>query len=169
MRLTLSLLGLLLATPALAQQTPPPGTPPAPGSPPQPAANLIAEPVALMIAGFDSDGDARVTRAEFDAGLRRSFDAFDTAKRGSLSYIGFSDWAETFLGNRNALPSPFEVDADGDNRITFAELANRFDLFFTRFDADKDGVIVRSELVALRPPPVINYDRRRRDRESGQQ
>jgi Ca2+-binding EF-hand superfamily protein len=165
MRLLLILLAALFATPALAQQAPPaapPAAPALPGAPTQPAANLIAEPVGLMIATFDSDGDARVTRAEFDAGLRRSFDAVDTEKRGSLSYIRFSDWAETFLGNRNALPSPFEADADGDNRITFAELADRFDLFFARFDIDKNGVIVRSELVAMRPPVVIERDRRGR-------
>jgi Ca2+-binding EF-hand superfamily protein len=144
MRLLLSLTALI-AAPALAQQTAPPP------KPQQPAANIIAEPVAMMIAAFDSDGDARVTRAEFDAGLRRSFDSIDTAHRGAIGYIAFADWAERWLGDRNALPSPFEVDRDGDNRISFDELATRFDLYFTRFDADKDGVIVRSELVELRP------------------
>ena len=36
------------------------------------------------------------------------------------------------------------------------------------FDADKDNVIVRAELVALRPPPMIRYDRRRGDRDGEQ-
>jgi hypothetical protein len=160
MRLLLILLGVLTALPAYAQQTP--GAPPAPGAAAQPPANLIAEPVGLMIAGFDSDGDGRITRAEFDAGVRHSFELADPQHRGSLSYIGFSDWAETWLGNRNALPSPFEVDADGDNRITLPELADRFDLFFTRFDANKDGVIVHAELVRVGPPQMIRFDRRRR-------
>jgi hypothetical protein len=71
---------------------------------------------------------------------------------GSIGYIGFSDWSERWLGDRNTLPNPFEVDRDGDNRITFAELAARFDLFFTRFDANKDGVLVtRSELLTYAP------------------
>jgi hypothetical protein len=152
----LPLLLALIAVPAHAQTAP--AVPP-PVAPPQPAANLIAEPVALMIAAFDADGDARVTRPEFDAGLRRSFDSADPAHKGSISYIGFSDWAERWLGNRNALPSPFEVDADGDNRITFDELATRFDLFLARFDLNKDGVLVRTELVALRPQLLM--DRRR--------
>lgn len=167
MRLLPILLGILIALPAQAQQTP--AAPPAPGGPAQPPANLIAEPVGLMIAGFDSDGDARVTRAEFDAGLRHSFEAADSQKRGSIGYVGFSDWAETWLGNRNALPSPFEVDADGDNRITLAELSDRFDLLFTRFDANKDGVIVRSELVRVGPPQMIRFDRRRRGEDEQQQ
>jgi hypothetical protein len=146
------LLAALLAMPALAQETPAPPVPTAPPRPGQPAATVIAEPVAMMIAAFDADGDARVTRAEFDAGLRRSFDSIDTRHAGSLGYIAFSDWAERWMGDRNTLPSPFEVDRDGDNKISFAELAARFDLLFTRFDANKDGVLVRSELVTIRPP-----------------
>ena len=163
MRLLLALFASLIAVPAHAQTEPPPPTPPG-QAPAQPAANLIADPVGVMIAGFDADQDGRVTRAEFDAGVRRSFELADTQHRGSISFIGFSDWAETWLGNRNALPGPFEVDKDGDNRITLAELTARFDLFFSRFDVNKDGVIVRSELVRVGPPQMIRFDgRRRRD------
>lgn len=145
MRLLTLPIALLAATPALAQTA----TPAAPT--PQPAATVIVEPVAMMIAAFDADGDARVTRAEFDAGLRKSFDSMKP-QGGMFSYIGFSDWAERWLGDRNTLPSPFETDRDGDNKISFDELAARFDLFFTRFDADKDGVLIRRELVTIRPP-----------------
>ncbi len=157
MRFIPLLAGLLFAAPALAQTTPTP--PPAaalPGQrPPQPTPTIIVEPVAMMIAAFDRDGDARVTRAEFEAGLEASFKAIDTAGRGSLSYIGFSDWALMWLGDRNALPGAFEVDTDGDNRITLGELRARFTLFFNRFDADKDGMIVRSELVSVRTPAAL--------------
>lgn len=133
----------------------------------QPAATVIVEPAAMMIAAFDADGDAKVTRAEFDAGLRHSFDSIDTAKTGSIGYIGYSDWSERWMGDRNTLPSPFEVDRDGDNRITYAELADRFGLLFTRFDADKDGVLVRRELVTIRPQmfnPGGDRGKRKRDR-----
>ena len=102
-----------------------------------------------------------MTRAEFDAGLRHSFDSIDTRHTGSLGYIAIGDWAERWLGDRNTLPSPFEVDRDGDNKISYAELAARFDLFFTRFDANKDGVLVRSELVTIRPQ-AFSPDRGRR-------
>ena len=167
MRLLFALLASLIAVPAYAQTEPPPPTPPG-QAPAQPAANLIVDPVGMMIAGFDGDQDGRVTRAEFDAGVRRSFELADTQHRGFLGYIGFSDWAETWLGSRNALPSPFEVDADGDNRITLPELTDRFDLFFTRFDVNKDGVIVRSELVRVGPPQMIRFDGRRRRQQQDQ-
>jgi hypothetical protein len=156
MRLFLLLAGLFAATPALAQQAPPPGAPAT--RPGQPAATIIAEPVALLIAAFDADGDARVTRAEFDSGLGRSW---ATNAAPIVGYIGYSDWAERWLGDRNALPNPFEVDHDGNNRIGFDELAQRFELFFTRFDANKDGVITRAELLIVRHPPIPR-DRRGR-------
>lgn len=164
-------LAVIAATPAAAQTTPKPdrvslgraGEPSVRSVPGQPQPVVIAEPVAMMIAGFDTDGDARVTRAEFDAGLRRSFDSMDPARKGSLGYIAFSDWAERWLGDRNTLPSPFESDRDGDNQVSFAELAARFELFFQRFDADKDGVLVRRELVTVRalPMPPGNGKRKR--------
>ena len=90
------------------------------------------------------------TVAELDAGVRRSFAAIDTAHGGSFGYIGYSDWALRWLGDRNALPSPFEVDADGDNRITLAELQAQFARVFARLDKDGDGVVTRAEALTIR-------------------
>lgn len=157
MRLLL-VLAALIATPALAQERTQIPTPASNGAAPigtstreQPAFTVIVEPVAMMIAAFDADGDGKVTKAEFDAGLRHSFDVIDTRHQGWLSYIAYSDWQERWMGDRNTVPSPFEVDRDGDNKITFAEIAARFELLFARFDANKDGVIERKELVTIRP------------------
>ena len=161
MRLFL-MIATFAAIPALAQQAP--VTPVVPGPQAQPAATVMVEPVGMMIAAFDSDGDARISRAEFDAGLRHTFDSIDTRKTGSLGYIAFSDWSERWLGDRNTLPSPFETDRDGDNRVTWDELAARFDLLFARFDTNKDNAIARSELLTLRPQM---FDRDRRGRPMG--
>jgi hypothetical protein len=136
------LLALLLqaAVPAL----------PVPAVPGQPPATFVVEPVGMAIAGFDADGDGRTSRAELDAGVRRSFAAIDSGKAGTIGYIAFADWAERWLGDRNALPSPFEVDSDGDNRITLAELQGTFARIFARLDVDKDGVVTRKELLTIR-------------------
>ncbi|WP_084582563.1 EF-hand domain-containing protein [Sphingomonas azotifigens] len=164
MRLFLLLAACTAALPALAQERPAPGqiTVNAPGA--QPQATVIAEPVALLIAGFDSDGDARVTRAEFDAGLKRSFDSADTAHTGSLGYIAYSDWSLRWMGDRNTLPSPFEMDRDGDNKVSWAEFQDRFAQIFARFDKNKDGVIERSELVTIRPPAFNPMEGKRKRR-----
>jgi EF hand len=158
MRLFLLLAAAFAALPAAAQEQVIPQIVPSPG---QPAATVIAEPVALLIAGFDGDGDARVTRAEFDAGLKRSFDSVDTAHAGTLGYIAYSDWSLRWMGDRNTLPSPFELDRDGDNKISWAEFQERFAGIFARFDKNKDGVIERSELVSIRPPAFSPMDRKR--------
>ncbi|MBN8812047.1 MULTISPECIES: EF-hand domain-containing protein [unclassified Sphingomonas] len=155
-------LALVAATPAFAQERTripaPEGSSAGPigsSTPQQPAFTVIVEPVAMMIAAFDADGDGKVTRAEFDAGLKRSFDAVDTRHQGWLGYIAYSDWQERWMGDRNTVPSPFEVDRDGDNKVSFAELAERFDLLFKRFDADRNGVIERKELVTIRPQVMM--------------
>ena len=138
------LLALLLqaATPVTAVQVPP--------GPGQPPATFVVEPVGMAIAGFDADGDGRTSRAELDAGVRRSFASVDTGNRGAIGYIAFADWAERWLGDRNALPSPFEVDSDGDDRITLGELQATFARIVARLDVDKDGSLARKELLTIR-------------------
>ena len=120
-----------------------------PPGPQQPPATMVVEPVAMLLATFDGDGDGRTTRAEMEAGARRGFAAFDKGA-GGLGYIAFADWAERWLGDRNALPSPFEVDADGDNKVTLAELIAQLARTFDRLDKNKDGALTRAELLTIR-------------------
>ena len=151
MRLTLFAALALIAAPAAGQRVQVGGSPDAPRPPKDqpPTATIMAEPVAVFIGACDADGDARVTRAELAAGAGRSFASIDKDGKGSVGYIQFADWAERWLGDRNALPSPFDTDTDNDDRITLAELKAQLDKTFTRFDRDKDGVLVRSELLTI--------------------
>ena len=137
-------------------------TAPLPGPPTQPPATMVVEPVAMMIAAFDADGDARVTKAELEAGVRRSFDAADTAKVGTIGYIAFADWAERNLGDRNALPSPFETDRNGDDRIALPELQAKFAEIDSRLDRDRDGVLTRAELLTIRAIVPADRDPKRK-------
>jgi len=134
-----------------------PVTPGSPGSPPiangsngQPPATMVVEPVGMMIAACDADNNGKTTRAELVLCVTKSFDAIDTGHKGSIGYIDYSDWALKWLGDRNALPSPFTVDRDGDNRITLTELQAELGALFTRFDTDKDGAVTRAELLTIR-------------------
>lgn len=157
----LVLLALLAApTPAPAQTAPPAPAAPPPIAAPQPL--LIVEPVAMMVAAFDSDGDGTVTRAEYDAGVARSWDGFVRAGEEDLGYLRFADWSQRWLGDRSALPGPFDVDANRDNRITRAELIGWFAGLWTRLDTDQDGRIVRADLVRTRPVAAPFPPRRRR-------
>jgi Ca2+-binding EF-hand superfamily protein len=111
---------------------------------------LVVEPVAMMIATFDDDHDGKVSRDELKKGVARSFDAIDTAHSGKMGYIVFGDWAKQWLGDVNALPSPYEVDTNGDDQITIDELQASFVRTFARLDKDKDGVLTRAELLTIR-------------------
>lgn len=142
----LSVLMLVLAAPLSAQTAPPPATP----QQRQPAATIVAEPAALLIAACDANGDSRTIRDELSACVARTFADADSGQAGSIGYIGYADWALKWLGDRNALPSPFGVDRDGDNRITLPELLADFAGLFDRFDRDKDGVTTRAELLTIR-------------------
>ena len=138
---------LLLAAPQRAPgQTAPATAPPVAQSP----ATMIASPMAMAIAGFDADGDGRTSRAELTAGIARSFAAIDTAHRGKLRYLDYADWALRWLGDRNALPSPLELDTDGDDAVSLAEVQARFAAEFDRLDTDHDGYVSRAELLTIR-------------------
>ncbi|WP_375394315.1 EF-hand domain-containing protein [uncultured Sphingomonas sp.] len=140
------------------------GSPPAPQGPAQPPATILVEPAAMFVAACDANGDARVTRAELDSCVARSFATMDGAAAGRIGYIAYADWEQRWLGDRNALPSPFEVDTDGDDHISLTELQARFRAYFDRFDLDRDGVLTRAELVTIHATAPNDPDRRGKKR-----
>lgn len=132
----------------------------------------VAEPLALAIAGFDASADGRTSRAELTAALTRTFAAADGNGDGSLGYIEYSAWAQTWLGSQSALPGPFAIDADGDDRLSSAEFTAEFARQFARLDRDSDGAISRAELLTVRNPrlPIArDRDLRRIERERERQ
>ncbi len=148
------LLSLVAAAAAPAQEPPPIVVrAPAPAQPQTPA-TMVVEPVAMMIATFDANGDALVDRSEMIDGVRASFEAIDTAHTGALRYIAYSDWAARFLGDANALPSPFEVDRNNDGQVTLDEMLDQFSRLFARYDKDGSKTISRAELLTFRTMPI---------------
>ena len=116
-------------------------------------ATIMVEPVGMMIATFDADGDGRVSHAELTAGVARTFRTSDKDGSGRMGYIDYADWAKRWLGDADALPSPFTVDAGGDNVITLDELQGAIAHIFARFDTDKDGFVTRQELLTINSAP----------------
>lgn len=127
-----------------------PGQVPA-GTTPVPISE-VAEPLALAVAGFDQDGDGRTSRAEYDAALGRTFAAADRDGDGALGYIEYSGWAGTWLGSQSALPGPYAIDADGDDRLSRAEFVDEFARQYRRLDRDGDGAVTHAELLTVRSP-----------------
>lgn len=123
-----------------------------------------AEPVGLAIASFDTDHDGRTTRAELNEALLRSFAAADSDGDGVLGYIEYSGWATTWLGSATALPGPYAIDADGDDRISREELLAEFGRHFLRLDRDSDGAVSHAELLTVSQPRMPPLPRERTPR-----
>lgn len=153
------------ASTAVAQQPRPTTGAPPPGST---INGRSVAPAGVLIAGFDADGDARTTRDEHRAGTTRSFALADADKDGKLGLIELSNWAAIWLGDVSALPGRFDFDRDFDDAISPAEFAAELDRRFTRYDTDKDGVVVRGELLQAQPLRQGRDDRRQRLPESPQ-
>jgi len=154
---------ILLALALQAAQTPPPpaeadgqevvvrsSNKPSPQTP----ATMVVEPVAMFIAACDTDGDGITGSAELDACVAKSFAAIDRGGGGKLRYLAYADWAARFLGDANALPSPFDMDRDNDDQVTLDEMQRQFAKLYTRFDKDGRPGISRAELLTFRTAPV---------------
>jgi hypothetical protein len=127
---------------------------------------IVAEPVALYLAAADRDRDGRTTLAEMRQGLVETTSADPPWANGadySVGYIVYSDWALRWLGDRNAIPTPLEIDRNGDNRVSFDEFRDRMEAIFTRLDTDKNGALTRAELLSVRRSSFDDRPDRRRD------
>ena len=108
---------------------------------------LVARPLAIAVAAFDADGDLLVSRAEYDAGVARSFAQGDSDGDGYMGLIEFTGWSQASLGSPGTLPGPFDFDRDGDDRISKGEFEALFAERRAAMDDDANGALSRSELV----------------------
>jgi hypothetical protein len=153
MRLQAIAMSMLLSAAALAQPVSPALTP---------IQGRFVAPVGVLIAGFDGDGDARTSRDELRQGGSRAFALADGDRNGKLTLIELSGWSTTWLGDASALPGRFDFDRDADDGVSAAEFAAELDRRFGRYDADKDGFVIRAELLQAAQMPSQRRERRER-------
>lgn len=110
-----------------------------------------ATPMALLIVGFDGDGDARVSRAELAAGIADQFRRADSDGDGQIGLVELASWSRTWLGSDNVKPGRFDFDRDADDRISAAEFEAELARHFNLLDTDQDGVVTRAELLSIDP------------------
>ncbi|MFD1788731.1 EF-hand domain-containing protein [Sphingomonas floccifaciens] len=92
------------------------------------------------LARLDTDGDGRVTRAEFDTGSQARFDRMDTNRDGT---IDATEMAALPGGGRG-----MRADTNGDGKLTRAESDAMSKERFDRMDVNGDGVLDAAELQA---------------------
>jgi EF-hand domain pair len=147
MKISLPLLLILLASPALAA--------------PDDATPRPARPSNAGMMRYDTNNDGFVDRAEWTAGQEARFKQLDTDKDGKLSKDEL--FARTRPAPGNVLPSDRQLerqdaffrlmDSDKDGFISKAEFMAQADRNFARCDLDKDGRINTAECrQALRRP-----------------
>ena len=140
-----------------------------PGATPQGVSEVpiseTAEPIGLAIAGFDGNRDGRTSRAELNDALLASFGPADRDRDGVLGYIEYSGWATIWLGSATALPGPYAIDVDGNDRISAEELVAEFGRHFLRLDRDSNNAISRAELLTVRNPRLPPLRRERQPRQ----
>lgn len=108
---------------------------------------------AQMLEKADTDGDGRITRAEFTEARARLFAKLD---RNGDGYLDKQDLYKGLLARRNPEGSDrlkqamMMLDKNGDGRISREEFVDGPSLLFDRADANHDGVIDARELAAFR-------------------
>lgn len=101
-------------------------------------------PGKMFLGLFDTDGDGKVTREEFDAKRGELFALADTNGSGSFT---LEEFAPLWLAvNENRIVDMFQkADADGSLGITAEEHDKRLDRLMERADRNKDGVITKAD------------------------
>ena len=122
-----------------ADQTGQGGTP-TPGTAPEGRHGDFAEHVLKHV---DTDGDGKISKAEFDAEGATLFKRFDQNGDGKIASDEMPEhrWAAAWGGHMFD-----QIDADKDGKITKAEFTAAGDRMFQQLDKNGDGVIERDEL-----------------------
>lgn len=125
------------------------------------AALCVATPAAAvqgqrdptqLLDRADTDGDGRITRAEFTQSRARMFDKLDRDEDG---YLSDADMSQRRFKRRSGGGGRFKelidyLDENDDGRVARSEFVEGPNPMFDRADRNADGVIDPDEMAELR-------------------
>lgn len=127
-----------------------------------------ADPVALFIAGLDTNLDGVVTPDELSAAMPKLWASADPSGAAAISILELNNWRTHWFGSDDGWPGQFHFDTDGNGSITRKEFETGLKAVFDNFDARKDGHITRDELLGPGSRGAQSEGRRDQDDENGQ-
>ena len=111
------------------------------------------KPTSLILSEFDGDSDRKITREELSAGIKNEWKmTTKEAADGQLGPIEFSHWVRMVLGTSDTQFSHLSVDTNANGTVSEDEFRAALEREFNLTDTNKDGVLVRSELVSMFEP-----------------
>jgi Ca2+-binding EF-hand superfamily protein len=99
-----------------------------------------------MLERVDANKDGRISTAEMDSALSRSFAVFDTNHDGVLSKAEVENRRATFKAYRQQLHAERKA---GKHVAGVVALPKAIDRHFARIDANRDGVLSKAELASV--------------------
>lgn len=106
---------------------------------------------AAKLKLLDTDGDGRISRAEFLAGKQAKFDKLDTNHDGMVSADekATAKSEKKHWWSRNDKADKInKADANNDNQISASEESSSAEAMFTKLDTNGDGFLTAAELDA---------------------
>jgi len=107
----------------------------------------IARPSALVLVSFDADRDGVVHSEDVAPGAQALFAMSDLDGDGDLRGVELQAFSERHLGAAYAVPGRFAFDPDGDGQIPLDAFIDGWMQVFNQADSNRDGQVVRAELV----------------------
>lgn len=104
-----------------------------------------------MYSRADTDGDGKVSLAEFQANRQQQFTRYDTDGNGSISFAELDAMVAQRPQMQSRIDALKAADANGDKAISADEFKAAGDVEFKKVDKNGDGFIDQTEAQAAMP------------------
>lgn len=111
---------------------------------------VVAAAASAQTAGFDADGDGRITRREFIDARELRFTRLDRNGDGSIRADDFQRLQTSASARRRLAQLLADADLDDDGAVTRAEFSVTGTPLFDLADVNADGFVDRTEVARLR-------------------